>query len=160
MTKLTTFIQPQLKKDLPDMRPGDVIRVYQKIPAAIAKSGAKKTKNKSAGKADEGEKIQIFEGLILAKKHGKGISGTITVRKVIKGIGVEKIFPIHSPNIQKIEIVKRGKVRRAKLYYLRKIKGKKARLKTKEFVEAVAEEKPPEVEKTEKIEESKKESEK
>jgi len=78
----------------------------------------------------------------LARKHGKEMGATITVRKVISGIGVERIFPIHLPTIEKIEIIKRGKVRRAKLYYLRKAKGKKARLKKKEFAEAVAEEKP------------------
>ncbi len=103
----------QLKKDLPDIRPGDTIKIYQKV----------KEKDK--------ERIQAFEGIVLAKKHGKGISATITVRRVISGIGVEKIFPIHSPIIEKIEVLKKGRVRRAKLYYLRKAKGKKARLKRK-----------------------------
>lgn len=121
VTKLETFTQIQLKKDLPDIRPGDTVRVYQKI----------KEKDK--------ERIQAFEGLVIARKHGKGVSATITVRKVISGIGVEKIFPIHSPAIEKIEILKRSKVRRAKLYYLREAKGKKAKLKRKEFVEATAE---------------------
>jgi len=120
-TKIETLLKTQLKKDLPDIRPGDTVRVHQKI--------------KEKGK----EKGQVFEGLVIARKHGKGISATITVRKVISGIGVEKIFPIHSPTIEKIEIVKRGKVRRAKLYYLRKAKGRKARLKRKEFTEAVVE---------------------
>ena len=133
-TKLETFNKPKLKTDLPDIRPGDTVRVYQKI-----KEGDK-------------ERVQIFEGLIIAKKHGQGITSTITVRKVISGIGVERIFPIHLPTIEKIEILKRGKVRRAKLYYLRKAKGRKARLKKKEFAEAVAKEKP-----VEEIEEVKKE---
>ena len=84
----------------------------------------------------------MFEGLVIAKKHGKGITATITVRKIISGIGVEKIFPLHSPITEKIEIVKRGKTRRAKLYYLRKAKGKRARLKKKEFAEAIIEEAP------------------
>jgi large subunit ribosomal protein L19 len=118
--KLETFIKSQLKTDLPDIRPGDTVRVYQKI------------------KERDKERIQIFEGLVLARKHGKGINSTITVRKVISGIGVERIFPIHSPNIEKIEIVKRGKVRRAKLYYLRKAKGRKARLKERGSVEDVS----------------------
>ena len=123
-TKLETFDQMHLRSDIPDIRPGDTVRMHQKI----------KEKNK--------ERIQIFEGIVIARKHGKGISATITVRKVIAGIGVEKIFPIHTPTIQKIEVVKRAKVRRAKLYYLRTAKGKKGRLKRKEFVAAITEEKP------------------
>ena len=71
------------------------------------------------------ERIQVFEGVVLARKHGKGISATITVRKISQNIAVERIFPIHAPFIQKIEIVKRAKVRRAKLYYLRDVKGKR-----------------------------------
>jgi len=127
-TKIETFTKTQLKKDLPDIRPGDTIRVYQKI----------KEKDK--------ERLQAFEGIVLARKHGKGISATITVRKVISGIGVEKIFPIYSLTIEKIEILKRGKVRRAKLYYLRTAKGKKARLKRREFTEVTVGEKPKVVE--------------
>jgi len=112
-TKTETTTKVQLKKALPDIRPGDTVKVYQKI----------KEKDK--------ERIQAFEGIVLARKHGKGISATITVRRVVSGIGVEKIFPIHSPIIEKIEVLKRSKVRRAKLYYLRTAKGKKARLKKK-----------------------------
>ena len=132
-TKFETFIKSQLKTDLPDIRPGDTVRVYQKIKETIKKS---KT---SAGQ--EKERVQAFEGQVLCRKHGKEIGATITVRRVISGIGVEKTFPIHSPILEKIEILKRGKVRRAKLYYLREAKGKKARLKRKEFTETVAEEK-------------------
>ena len=110
-TKLETFNKIQLKKDLPDIRPGDTVKIYQKI------------------KEGEKERVQVFEGQVLAKKHGKGITSTITVRKVISGIGVEKIFPIHMPALEKIEVLKKGKARRAKLYYLRKAKGRKARLK-------------------------------
>jgi len=122
-TKIEIFNKTQLKKEMPDIRPGDTVRVSQKI--------------KEKGK----EKIQAFEGLVIARKHGKGISATITVRKIISGIGVEKIFPIHSPIIEKLEILKRSKVKRAKLYYLRKAKGKKARLKRKELAEAIVWEK-------------------
>jgi len=104
----------KLKKELPDIKPGDTVKIYQKI----------KEKDK--------ERLQAFEGVVLARKHGKGISATITVRRVISGVGVEKIFPIHSPVIEKIEVLKRSKVRRAKLYYLRTAKGKKARLKKRE----------------------------
>ncbi len=120
-TKMENFNQTQLKKNLPDIRPGDTIKVHQKI-----KEGNK-------------ERTQVFDGLVIAKKHGKGVSATITVRKVLQGIGEERIFPIHSPIIDKIEIIKKGKVRRAKLYYLRTAKGKKARLKRKEFSETIME---------------------
>ena len=122
MTKaVETFLKPYLKEDLPDIRPGDTVRVYQKIKE-VAK------KNKTSKKEVEKERIQSFEGIVLARKHGKGISSTITVRKIIDGVGVERIFPLHSPSIERIEIVSRGKVRRAKLYYLRKKVGKKAKL--------------------------------
>ena len=128
ITKTEIFNKAQLKKEIPNIRPGDTIRVFQKI------------QEKEKGKKKR--KVQSFEGIIIAKKHGKGISATITVRKVISGVGVEKIFPIHSPMIQKIEILKRAKVRRAKLYYLRTAKGKKARLKRKDLAEAIVWEEP------------------
>ena len=120
MTTITELaVKDYLKGELPDIRPGDTIRVHQKI------------------KEGEKERIQVFEGVVLAKKHGKGISATITVRKISQGVGVERIFPVHAPFIQKIDVVKRAKVRKAKLYYLRGAKGKKARLKAKEFGVAV-----------------------
>jgi large subunit ribosomal protein L19 len=103
---------PTLKKEFVDIRPGDTVKIYHKI--------------KIGGQ----DKNQVFEGLVLARKHGKGVSSTITVRKLVSGIGVEKIFPLHSPVIEKIEKVKRGKVRRSKLYYLRNATGVRARLKT------------------------------
>ena len=120
MSKLIEQFNKAQLKDLPEIRSGDTIKVHQKV-----KEGDK-------------ERIQIFEGVVIAKKHGKGISATMTVRKVVGGVGVERIFPIHSPSIDKIEVVRHGKVRRAKLYYLREAKGKKARLKNKEFTEAIA----------------------
>ncbi len=115
-TKLETSDKKQLKQDLPDIRPGDTVKIHQKI----------KEKDK--------ERIQIFEGQVIARKHGKGITSTITVRKAISGVGVEKIFPVHSPIIDKIEIIKRGKAKRAKLYYLREAKGKRAKLKKEEAI--------------------------
>jgi len=130
ITKTEIFNKAQLKKEIPNIRPGDTIRVFQKI------------QEKEKGKKKR--KVQSFEGIVIAKKHGKGISATITVRKIISGIGVEKIFPIHSPMLQKIEILKRAKVRRAKLYYLREAKGKKARLKRKDLAEAIVWEEPAE----------------
>lgn len=117
--KIDTVIKPFTKKEVPDVRPGDTVKVFQKF----------KDKDK--------EKTQIFEGLVIARKHGKEIGATITVRKVIGGVGVEKIFPLHLPSIDKIEILKRSKVRRAKLYYLRTAKGKRARLKRKEIKEKI-----------------------
>ena len=125
--KTEQFIQPFLKKDLPDVRPGDTVKVYQKV--SVSESAIKSAKKTADEKKKGREKTQVFEGVVLARKHGKGISSTITVRKVIGGIGVERIFPLHSPTIEKIEIISRGKVRRAKLYYLRERVGKKARLK-------------------------------
>jgi len=132
-TKFETFVKTQLKTDLPEIRPGDTVRVYQKIKEGPPAGGK--------------ERIQVFEGLVIARKHGKGITSTITVRKVISEIGVERIFPLHSPTIEKIETLRRGRVRRAKLYYLRRAKGKRARLKREEFGEAIAKEKPEEVKK-------------
>lgn len=140
--KTEKTIEPYLRKDLPNIRPGDTVRIHQKM------------------KLGKQERIQIFEGIVLARKHGKGVSATITVRKDFSGIGVEKIFPLHSPTIEKMEIVKRGKVRRAKIYHIREAKGRKARLrkveikgrrKTEEKVEE-----PKEKDKEEKKEESEK----
>ena len=109
--KIDSFNAVQIKKENPDIRPGDSVKIHQKI--------------KEGGK----ERIQLFEGVVISKKHGVGVSATITVRRVLQGIGVERIFPIHSPSIAKIEISKKGKVKRSKLYYLRTAKGKRARIK-------------------------------
>jgi len=111
MSDIDTFEKNYLKKDNPRLKAGDLVKVYQK------------NLDKKGGKP------QVFEGLVLARKHGQGLTATITVRKEIKGIGVERIFPLHSPLVEKIEVIKRGKVRRAKLYYLREAKGKKKRVK-------------------------------
>jgi len=100
----------EIRKDLPDFKVGDTIEVH-----LIIKEGEK-------------ERVQVFKGDVIAKR-GSGPRATFTVRKVSFGVGVERIFPLHSKMIRKIEVVRRGKVRRAKLYYLRKLKGKKARLK-------------------------------
>jgi len=100
----------QMKPETPQIHVGDTIRVHAKI-----KEGAR-------------ERIQVFEGTVIAKKHG-GVQETVTVRRMSYGVGVEKTFPIHSPNIVKFETVRRGKVRRAKLYYLRGRVGKSAKVK-------------------------------
>lgn len=104
----------QLKKDLPALKPGDTVRVHQRI-----KEGDK-------------ERVQVFEGTIIALKHGQGVSGTFTVRRITDGLGVERIFPLHAPFIEKIELVSHGQVRRAKLYYLRNRVGKRAKVRRKE----------------------------
>lgn len=117
--KLAKFTEKFTKKDIPEIKPGDVVRIHVKL--------AEKTK---AG----GDKTQAFEGLVIAKKHGKGMEGTFTVRKISEGIGVEKIFPLHCPSIAKIEVLKHSKVRRAKLYYMRKRTGKKARMHAESIV--------------------------
>jgi len=118
-TKLDIFNQSQIKKEIPDIKPGDVVRVHLKL--------GEKTKRGA-------ERTQVFEGLVIAKKHGQGPTATFTVRKIIDGVGVERIFPLHMPGIIKIETVKRSKVKRAKLYYMRERAGKKARMKTKELL--------------------------
>jgi large subunit ribosomal protein L19 len=132
MTQENTIKKEQTDKSIPDIRPGDTIKVYQIIPGY------------GSSKKEEGkEKIQVFEGLVLAKRRDKEIGATITVRKIIDRIGVERIFPIFSPTIKKIEVIRRSKVRRAKLFYLRFAKGKKARLKAKEFMPEISVEETP-----------------
>lgn len=107
---IAEITKDQLRHDLPEFGAGDTVRVHAKVIEG----------NK--------ERIQVFEGVVLARKHG-GISETLTVRKISHGVGVERTFMLHSPRIDKIEVVRRGKVRRAKLYYLRKKIGKAARIK-------------------------------
>jgi len=99
-----------MRLDLPDFAPGDTVNVHVKI------------------KEGEKERIQVFQGVVISKRKGT-TNATFTVRKVSYGIGVERIFPLHSPVIDKIEVVSRGRVRRAKIYYLRNLKGKAARIK-------------------------------
>jgi large subunit ribosomal protein L19 len=107
---LDSVVQGVLKTDLPTIWPGDNVKASVKV--------------REAGK----ERIQVFEGLVIAVKNG-GVARTITVRKISSGVGVERTFPLHSPNLAKVEVVRRGKVRRAKLYYLRDKVGKDARIK-------------------------------
>jgi large subunit ribosomal protein L19 len=102
--------QEQLKKDIPEFGPGDTVRVHLKVVEG------------------ERKRIQVFEGVVIARANG-GLRETFTVRKISGGIGVERVFPLHSPMIAKIEVVRRGRVRRAKLYYLRKRSGKAARIR-------------------------------
>ena len=110
MNLIEAFTNEQLKSELPLVRIGDTIRVHNKI------------------KEGNRERIQMFEGTVIAK-HGGGISETFTVRRMSYGVGVEKTFPIHSPNVVKVDIIRVGKVRRAKLYYLRDRVGKASKVK-------------------------------
>lgn len=112
MSKVDALVAGQLKTDIPDFGPGDTVAVHSKVIEG------------------DKERIQVFEGVVL-KRKGSGINETFTVRKVSNGVGVERIFPLHSPNVDKIERLRAGKVRRAKLYYLRGRRGKAARITEK-----------------------------
>ncbi|ABB33084.1 50S ribosomal protein L19 [Geobacter hydrogenophilus] len=107
----------QMKKNIPPFKPGDTVKVHVKIV--------------------EGDKsrIQAFQGVVIARQNG-GIRESFTVRKISNGIGVERVFPLHSPSLDAIEVITRGHVRRAKLYYLRKLRGKAARIREKKYVAA------------------------
>ena len=110
MDLMQQFVDKYKKNEAPTANVGDTVRVHIKV-----KEGSR-------------ERIQVFEGTVIAKKHG-GIEETITVRRMSYGVGVEKVFPVHAPTVEKIETVRRGKVRRAKLYYLRDRVGKAAKVK-------------------------------
>jgi large subunit ribosomal protein L19 len=110
MEKIEQIEKEQMRLDHPDFGPGDNVKVHVKI------------------KEGEKERIQIFQGVVISKRKGN-TNATFTVRKVSYGVGVERIFPLHSPALDKIEVVTQGRVRRAKIYYLRKLRGKAARIK-------------------------------
>lgn len=113
MNPIMNDLEKAQMRQHPEFVPGDSVRVHVRI-----KEGDK-------------ERIQIFEGVVIARKHG-GVRESITVRKISFGIGVERIFPLHAPVIEKIEVIKRGRVRRAKLYYLRSLRGKAARIRERD----------------------------
>ena len=112
MNIIETLEKEQLRSDIPDFAPGDTVRVHAKIIEGNR------------------ERIQVFEGVVIARQ-GTGVRETFTVRRISYGIGVERMFPVHSPRIAKIEVVRHGIVRRAKLYYLRNLTGKAARIREK-----------------------------
>jgi large subunit ribosomal protein L19 len=114
MNILDTIDKAQLKSNIPDFIPGDTVRVHVRI---------KESENK--------ERLQAFEGVVIARR-GKGVGETITVRKTSFGVGVERIFPLHATVIDHIDVIKRGRVRRAKLYFLRKLRGKAARIRERD----------------------------
>lgn len=112
MNIIQALEQEQLRKDIPSFKPGDTVRVHVKVVEGNR------------------ERIQVFEGVVINRK-GTGVRETFTVRRISYGVGVERTFPVHSPRIEKIEVMRRGIVRRAKLYYLRNLTGKAARIKEK-----------------------------
>ena len=111
-TAIAEIEQAQIRDDVPDFRPGDTLKVHVKVV-----EGSR-------------SRIQLFQGVVI-RRQGGGLRETFTVRKVSYGVGVERTFPVHSPSIDKIEVATRGRVRRAKLYYLRDLRGKKAKIKEK-----------------------------
>ena len=114
MNRLDSVEATQMRQNLPDIQPGDTVRVHVRI---------KESENK--------ERLQVFEGIVIARKGG-GVRETVTVRKNSFGVGVERIFPLHATIIDHIDLVKRGRVRRAKLYYLRNLRGKAARIRERD----------------------------
>jgi large subunit ribosomal protein L19 len=119
MNKIDLVEKPRLRDDLPEFRPGDTVKVHARVV--------------EAGR----ERIQVFQGVVI-RRQGGGLRETFTVRKISFGVGVERTFPVHSPSVAKIEIVQRGRVRRAKLYYLRELRGKRARIRERRMTPAEA----------------------
>ncbi len=139
-TKVISPVNVEFRKKL-DIRPGDTVRVWQKI------------------EEDKGKfRLQAFEGLVLSRKHGKEAGATFTVRKVVDGVGVERIFPMFSPMIDEVEMVRRAKVRRAKLYFIREKATKEIRKQMRRIMEAKYEEEPVPVVEAPKAEEKKEEA--
>lgn len=114
MEKLRQLEREMMRLDFPEFTPGDTVKVHVKI------------------REGEKERVQVFQGVVIGRKKGT-TNATFTVRKVSYGVGVERVFPLHSPVIEKIEVVTRGRVRRAKIYYLRKLRGKAARIRERRF---------------------------
>ncbi len=114
MNRLDRIENAQKRESLPDFQPGDTVRVHVRIKESETK-----------------ERLQVFEGVVIARKHG-GVRETITVRKTSFGVGVERIFPLHATIVDHIDVIKRGRVRRAKLYYLRELRGKAARIRERD----------------------------
>ncbi len=114
MNRLDSVDKAQLREGIPDFQPGDTVRVHVRIKESETK-----------------ERLQVFEGIVIARKHG-GVRETVTVRKTSFGVGVERIFPLHATIVDHIDVIKRGRVRRAKLYYLRNLRGKAARIRERD----------------------------
>ena len=114
MNRLDSIEKTQIKENIPDFQAGDTVRVHVRIKESETK-----------------ERLQVFEGLVIARKHG-GVRETVTVRKVSFGVGVERIFPLHATIVDHIDVIKLGRVRRAKLYYIRELRGKAARIRERD----------------------------
>jgi large subunit ribosomal protein L19 len=127
MNKIDVIETPRLRDDLPEFRPGDTVKVHVRVVEGNR------------------ERIQVFQGVVI-RRQGGGLRETFTVRKISFGVGVERTFPVHSPSIGRLEVVQRGRVRRAKLYYLRELRGKRARIRERRegpaAVQALAVEEP------------------
>lgn len=135
MNVVESIEQKYLKTKLPQFRSGDTIQVHVRVKETEKASA--KAKDKDKDKEKEKERIQVFEGVVIGMR-GRGISSSFVVRKISFGVGVERIFPLHSPSIEKIKVLKQGKVRRAKLYYLRERSGKAAKIQEKQVNTAQA----------------------
>jgi large subunit ribosomal protein L19 len=122
MAEIREIEKEFMRTDIPDFGPGDTVRVHVKIKELKEDPKSKQLVEKV--------RTQPFEGVVI-RRRGSGLSETFTVRKVTQGVGIEKVFPVHSPVIEKIEVLRKGKVRRARIYYLRERKGKKARIREK-----------------------------
>ncbi len=123
MRALDDVTADQIRSDLPSFREGDTVRVNVRVVDF---------KDLKGGKVEKRERIQAYEGVVIAR-HNKGISSSFTVRKISSNVGVERVFPLHSPMLESIEVKRHGRVRRAKLYYLRELRGKAARIRERRF---------------------------
>ena len=123
MRALDDVTADQIRSDLPSFREGDTVRVNVRVVDF---------KDLKGGKVEKRERIQAYEGVVIAR-HNKGISSSFTVRKISSNVGVERVFPLHSPMLESIEVKRQGRVRRAKLYYLRELRGKAARIRERRF---------------------------
>ncbi len=123
MRALDDVTNDQIRSDIPDFREGDTVRVNVRVVDF---------KDLKGGKVEKRERIQAYEGIVIAR-HNKGISSSFTVRKISSNVGVERVFPLHSPMLESIEVKRHGRVRRAKLYYLRELRGKAARIRERRF---------------------------
>ncbi|MCF7820948.1 MAG: 50S ribosomal protein L19 [Mariprofundaceae bacterium] len=123
MRALDDVTKDQIRDDIPQFREGDTVKVNVRVV---------EYKELKGGKVESRERVQAYEGIVIAR-HNKGISSSFTVRKISNGVGVERVFPLHSPLLESISVSRRGQVRRAKLYYLRDLSGKAARIRERRY---------------------------